>query len=255
MSLYILPFIGLLAGLFIISTGGGGGAVYVGVLTAICDIPPDVAASVSLATAIPTAAAGTYSHWKAGNVDFRLAGLLLASAILGTLLGTYVSTLLPKSAYQMISGFLLIALALQMLFSTIRGKGKAERKQGDRLTTGEFLKASSLGLLGGLMSGIVGLSGGAPIMAALFLLHCPALQTVGTSVAVICGMSLAGFLGHLSIGHFDWTLTMLLASGTIAGALAGPFLLGKLDRKKVNKCLPPFIICINLILGVMILMK
>ena len=38
MSVYYLPLIGFLAGMLIISLGGGGGAVYVGVLTGLCAI-------------------------------------------------------------------------------------------------------------------------------------------------------------------------------------------------------------------------
>ncbi len=58
MPVLYLPLIGFFAGMLIISLGGGGGAVYVGVLTGLCGIAPDVAASVSLATAIPTTLMG-----------------------------------------------------------------------------------------------------------------------------------------------------------------------------------------------------
>ena len=51
---------------------GGGGAVYVGVLTGLCGIALDVTASVSLATAIPTTLMGAFSHYRAGNVNIRL---------------------------------------------------------------------------------------------------------------------------------------------------------------------------------------
>ena len=38
MSVLYLPLVGFLAGMLIISLGGGGGAVYVGVLTGLCGI-------------------------------------------------------------------------------------------------------------------------------------------------------------------------------------------------------------------------
>lgn len=57
-----LPIVGFLIGLIIISFGGGGGAFYVGILTAFFNIPPSVAASTSLATMIPTTATGAFSH-------------------------------------------------------------------------------------------------------------------------------------------------------------------------------------------------
>ncbi len=52
MSLFALPIVGFLIGLLIISLGGGGGGIYVGILTAFFNIPPAIAAATSLATII-----------------------------------------------------------------------------------------------------------------------------------------------------------------------------------------------------------
>lgn len=253
MSVYFLPVIGFLAGVFIVSLGGGGGAVYVGVLTALCGVSPELAASTSLATALPTTIAGTVSHWREGNVDLRLALLLLLSAAAGAVIGTFCSTLLAPGTYRLISGGLLLFISTEMLLSLVRHKGRAPREMGAALTQGEMLRSSALGLMGGLMAGIVGLSGGGPITAALFMLHCPALRVVGTSVAVISGMSLIGFLGHLAVGKIDWQLVMLLASGTVCGAFAGPPLLTWLGKERVERLLAPFIVALNYLLGAMIL--
>lgn len=185
MPVECLPFIGFLAGLLVISFGGGGGAIYVGVLTALCGVPPELAASTSLATIIPTTFAGAFGHFRAGNVDLRLAGLLLLSIIPGTLIGTWCSAYIPESIYYLISAACLLVFSTQMLWTLIRQKGQPLRRPGQKLTAKETAEASFFGLLSGLMTGAIGLSGGGPITAALFLLRCPALRTVGTSVAVI----------------------------------------------------------------------
>lgn len=255
MPVECLPFIGFLAGLLVISFGGGGGAIYVGVLTALCGVPPELAASTSLATIIPTTFAGAFGHFRAGNVDLRLAGLLLLSIIPGTLIGTWCSAYIPESIYYLISAACLLVFSTQMLWTLIRQKGQPLRRPGQKLTVKETAEASFFELLSGLMTGAIGLSGGGPITAALFLLRCPALRTVGTSVAVISLMSLTGFLGHLTMGHIDWRLVALLASGTITGALAAPPLLSRLGKERAEKVIRPLIITVNYILGVLILMK
>lgn len=68
-------------------------------------------------------------------------------------------------------------------------------------------------------------------------------------------LPLVGFFMHLSLGHMDWQLVKLLLSGTLAGAFAGPWLMSRLDRQKVNRYLRPLVAIINLILAVLILMK
>ena len=254
MSVYYLPLIGFLAGMLIVSLGGGGGAVYVGVLTGLCGIAPDVAASVSLATAIPTTLMGAFSHYRAGNVNIRLALHVLVGTVVGSIIGSLCSGLLPLRFYNKLTGLILLVLALQMAWNCIYPP-KREIKDAASLTAGDKLKAMALGVLGGVMSGLLGVTGGGPITAGLFVLGCAPLHAVGTSVFVICGMSLVGFFMHLSLGHMDWQLVRLLLSGTLVGAFAGPWLMSKLDRQKVNRYLRPLVAVINLVLAVLILMK
>ena len=254
MPVYYLPLIGFLAGMLIISLGGGGGAVYVGVLTGLCGIAPDVAASVSLATAIPTTMMGAFSHYRAGNVNIRLALYVLAGTVVGSVVGSLCSGLLPLRFYNKLTGLILLILALQMAWYCFRPP-KREIKDSDSLTVKDKLQAMAYGLLGGAMSGLLGVTGGGPITAGLFVLGCTPLHAVGTSVFVICGMSLVGFFMHLSLGHMNWQLVQYLLSGTMVGAFAGPWLMSRLDRQKVNRYLRPMVAFINLTLAVLVLLK
>ena len=254
MSIYYLPVIGFLAGMLIISLGGGGGAVYVGVLTGLCGIAPDVAASVSLATAIPTTLMGAFSHYRAGNVNIRLALYVLAGTVIGSITGSLCSGLLPLHLYNKVTGIILLILAFQMTWYCFRPP-KREINDAAALTVSDKIKGMAFGILGGLMSGLLGVTGGGPITAGLFVLGCTPLHAVGTSVFVICGMSMVGFLMHLSLGHMDWQLIKMLLSGTLAGAFAGPWLMSRLDRQKVNRYLRPLVAFINMILAVLVLLK
>ena len=119
MSVVYLPLVGFLAGMLIISLGGGGGAVYVGVLTGLCGIAPDAAASVSLATAIPTTMMGAFSHYRAGNVNVRLALYVLSGTIVGSIAGSLCSGLLPLRFYNKLTGLILLVLALQMAWQCV----------------------------------------------------------------------------------------------------------------------------------------
>lgn len=250
MTVFFLPLVGFLTGLLIISLGGGGGAVYVGALTAIFNIPPAIAASTSLATAIPTTAVGAFSHWKAGNVKLRIGSIMLAGGLTGALAGSLFSGVLPPSLYNKITGIVLILLSLQMGLSVIRKKKAAAGEASH-----SHLKALLFGLLGGVMVGLVGLSGGGPIVAGLLILGCSPLEAVGTSVFVICGMSVVGFLAHLSLGRIDWPLVGLLTIGTAAGAFAGPLLLSHVNRKTTERLLRPIIIVTTLSMGIAVLAK
>ncbi|MCK9169562.1 MAG: sulfite exporter TauE/SafE family protein [Treponema sp.] len=246
-----LPIAGFVVGLLIVSLGGGGGAVYVGILTVIFHISPGIAASTSLATTIPTTAVGTLSHWKAGNVNWHFGLTMLAGGAAGAVIGSLCSGFLPENLYNKVTGAILLLLAVQMLVSHIRkplaqscdqGTGQTCKKSGT-------VKAVCFGLLGGIMSGLVGLSGGGPIIAGLMILGCRALETVGTSVLVLFGIAVTGFLTHLGIGNIDWKLTGLLSAGTVCGAFVGPLLLKRADKKKLEKILQPVLFIMIVVMG------
>ena len=252
-----LPIVGFIVGLLIISLGGGGGAVYVGILTAFFNIPPAIAASTSLATTIPTTAVGTFSHWKAGNVNWHFGLTMLIGGVVGSMAGSLCSGFLPENLYNKITGLILLLLAVQMLVSYIRKKRKKNETQdaGQTNQKSNTVKAVCFGLLGGMMSGLVGLSGGGPILAGLMILGCRALETVGTSVLVLLGIAVTGFVTHLGIGNIDWKLVGLLTIGTICGAFVGPLLLKRIDKQKLEKVLQPVLFIMIVVMGGMEMFK
>lgn len=251
-----LPLVGFVVGLLIVSLGGGGGAVYVGILTVFFHIPPAIAASTSLATTIPTTAVGAFSHWKAGNVNLRFGLTMLFGGAVGSVIGSLCSGFLPQNLYNKLTGSILLLLALQMLVSFLRKRrGGTETPDVPQRKKSSIVKAVCFGLLGGIMSGLVGLSGGGPIVAGLMILGCPALETVGTSVLVLFGIAVTGFLTHLGVGNIDWQLVGLLAVGTVCGALAGPFFLKRADKKKLEKILQPVLFLMIVVMGGILAVK
>jgi Predicted permeases len=254
-----LPAAGFLVGLLVVSTGGGGGMIYVGILTTCFGISPALAASTSLATILPTTIVGAISHWKAGNVRLRIGLVMLASGAAAAVAGSAVSGLLPTALYGKLTGAVMLLLGLRMLIPFLksrrdRGRGDTSREPravGPR----QYIEASAYGILGGAMSGIVGLSGGGPIIAGLAALGCDAMEMAGTSVLVIAGISAAGFAMHAGLGHVDWSLVGLLASGTVLGALIGPQLLKRIDKKKLNAVLGPVFLILILGMGIELVVK
>jgi uncharacterized membrane protein YfcA len=81
------------------------------------------------------------------------------------------------------------------------------------------------------------------------ILGCRALETVGTSVLVLFGIAVTGFITHLSIGSIDWKLVGLLTAGTVCGAFAGPILLKKFDKKKLERVLQPALFVMIVTMG------
>ncbi|MEA4933099.1 MAG: TSUP family transporter [Lawsonibacter sp.] len=166
---------------------------------------------------------------------------MLFGSVVGSIIGSLCSGLLPEDLYNKVTGAILLLLAVQMLVSYIKKKQKKDDTQsaGQIHKGSNTVKAVCFGLLGGMMSGLVGLSGGGPIMAGLMILGCQALETVGPSVLVLFGIAVTGFITHFGIGSIGWELVGLLTIGTICCAFVGPILLKRADKKKLEKILQP----------------
>lgn len=274
LTLVILPIVGFLIGLLVTTLGGGGGGLYVPILT-LLGVTPQVAVATSLATVLPTTAVGAYSHNKKGNVDVRTGIILGVGGVIGTLLGAYVANLIPPYLLKKGLGFLLLIFAIPMIrrFLRVYRKPKtiddmdsiadknevqerveAPEKDTLNLTGPKQIFASLFGVSGGVLAGVFGLSGTPPISAGLYSLGLPTIMVVGTTVFVLVFNSLAGIGGYLFLGRFDVVLTVLLGGGAVVGSFLGPRLLEKAGKDTIERVIPPVLIFINILFGLALIL-
>lgn len=272
LTLVFLPIVGFLIGLLVTTLGGGGGGLYVPILT-LMGVAPQVAVATSLATVLPTTAVGAYSHNRKGNVDVNTGIILGVGGIIGTLIGAYVANLIPPNLLKKCLGLLLLIFAIPMIRRFIKTYRKPElshetneqdpepdiktREEPDRETLKlkgpKRIFASLFGVAGGILAGVFGLSGTPPISAGLYSLGLPTLMVVGTTVFVLVFNSIAGIGGYLFLGRFDVVLTVLLGGGAVVGSFLGPKLLEKAGKDLVEKFIPPVLIGISILFGLALL--
>lgn len=160
MTYLALVLIGFVIGVFVLSTGGGGAAFYLGVLTSLFHLSAPVAAATSLLTAFPSLVVGAFGHYRTGNIRFKVGNRMLISAIPAVVIGALISPYIPLKIYTWIVAIILAVLGLQILIQLIFPRANSNKK-----STNDSLKASMFGVISGLMVGVAGLSGGGPILA------------------------------------------------------------------------------------------
>jgi uncharacterized protein len=252
-----IPLFGFLAGVLVSMLGGGGGGLYVPVLTLVFGVPTQVAVAASLASVLPTTAAGAFSHHREGNVDIRTGLILGIGGIVGTLIGAYIANMIPSILLRKVLGVFALLMVIPMVSSALkRRKNTDEGKKGDeskkefaRLTGPKRVIASFFGVASGLMAGVFGISGTPPVIAGLYSLGLPAVLVVGTSVFVLMFNSISGIVGYSLLGRLDLTLVILLGGGAVVGAFLGPILLKKIDPRTIEKIYAPLLVTISLIFG------
>jgi uncharacterized membrane protein YfcA len=107
---------GILSGLF----GVGGGIAFVPVLALGFGLSQLEAEATSLAAILPTVVAGALSQHRYGNVRWR-AGLYVGLVgVAGVEAGVLIARALPEDTLRRMFGVLMIAVAAQVVWRTLR---------------------------------------------------------------------------------------------------------------------------------------
>lgn len=233
---------GVLIGAALGLLGGGGSVLTVPIFVYVLGFTPKEAIAMSLAVVGATSAFGTASHWYAGNVNVRVAVAFGGVAMLGTLLGVRLARFVPGTTQLVIFGAVMLAAAAFML------RGRAPFDEGNGKSSAEpvmsVLKVVPGGLLVGALTGLVGVGGGFLIVPALVLMRMSLREAVGTSLLIITGTCVVGFLGYLGHVRLDWTAVTLVAAGTLPGIALGSYLHRFVPQSALRRGFAAFLVVI-----------
>jgi uncharacterized membrane protein YfcA len=182
----LLPAITLVAvsfpiGILIGLTGIGGAAVMTPFLILVLGAHPDLAIGTDLAYSMFTKAAGSWMHWKQGQVDLRLVGKLATASLPAAVLGTLTMTRLDPSAegdmrLKTVIGVVLLAVAAVSMWHPRKLPGQWT---GTRLTLATLTYAAAAGFLVGFTS----IGSGSLILPLLMIVNrLPVVRAVGTDI-------------------------------------------------------------------------
>jgi uncharacterized membrane protein YfcA len=226
--------IGLSLGLL----GGGGSILTVPALVYLVGQTPQVAVTTSLAIVGANSMMGAMFHSSKGRLDWKVA-LIFGSA---GMLVAYLSAGISKHISPEI---LLIAFALLMLGIGMMLLFRRAREESTSCTAKPLLLVVVSGAGVGLLTGILGVGGGFLVVPALvMLLGLPIQLAVGTSLVVIAMNSVAGLLGHVSSGSFDWTVALVFVAAGLLGTFSGMKLSNRLSSSKLQKAFAVFVIAL-----------
>lgn len=119
MLILVIGFLsGILSGMAI-----GGGTLLVPALVFFSAVQQHTAQGVSLASFLPTALVAVITHYRQGNVKFRLAGTLIIGSISGAIIGATIASNFSPQLLKKIFGVFLIFMGLYEYL----GKSKVEK--------------------------------------------------------------------------------------------------------------------------------
>jgi len=187
--------VGVLAGLF----GIGGGAIIVPVLYEVfrvLDVPEAIrmqaCIGTSLAIIVPTTVRSYIAHKKKGAVIPEVVRIWALPAIVGVAIGPLAARYAPAQVFKVVFVVFATFIAVRMLFGANHGETDGKLPGRPMLTF--------YGFLTGLVSSLVGVSGGSVSNAVLTFYGRPIQQAVATSAGVGVPITIAGTFGYVLAG-------------------------------------------------------
>ena len=230
--------LGLPVGLTLGLLGGGGSILTVPIFVYMLGFGAREAIAMSLAVVGVTSLVGVVGHWRAGNVNLRVAPIFGAVAMLGTYLGARLAVFFSPAAQLAL--FAVVMLAAALMFQR---RPPAPRVDGHAPSGKRFGLVALPGFAVGMLTGLVGVGGGFLIVPALVLLgRLPMKQAVGTSLAVITLNSAAGFYGYLGQVEVQWAFMGLFAAVTVTGILIGTSLVRFVPQEALRRAFSVFLV-------------
>ena len=238
---------GIITGISLGLTGGGGAVFAVPMLVYGLGIPTRQAVLISLVSVGATALLGFLQKWRHGEAELRTGLLFAAAGILGAPLGSWTAHQIPDSLLMLLFALLMTVIATVMWRKGSRSSGQAAvcipldhavtaadyRQDGPRCqrdACGNLILTSRCarlllltGVTAGILSGMFGVGGGFIIVPALMVFSSMSMsRAVGTSLMVISLVSASGVISQLSAGqHLQWQTAALFVAGGLPGLTAG----------------------------------
>lgn len=239
LGLLLAVLIGLSLGLL----GGGGSILTVPIFVYVLGYDAKEAIAMSLAVVGAVSLFGAVGHWRAGNVNLRVALIFGVVAMAGTYLGARLAVYFSGAAQLALFAVVMLLAAVFMFRGGPAPRAAAGAGEEPAVAEMPLLLIVVEGLAVGALTGLVGVGGGFLIVPALVLLgRLPMKQAVGTSLLVIALKSAAGFYGYLGQVAVPWAFMTLFSAVAIVGILGGAYLVRFVPQHALKRAFAVFLV-------------
>lgn len=248
MKVVVCFFAGLGAGLGTGFAGMSAAAVITPMLVTFLGMNAYQAVGIALASDVLASAVSAYTYQKNGNLDVRNGLIMMAAVLTFTLVGSFVSSLVPNTTMGNFSVIMTMLMGVKFIVKPVMTTKEAMQGVPKKKRA---IQSVICGSLVGFICGFVGAGGGIMMLLVLTSVLGYELKTaVGTSVFIMAFTALTGSISHFAIGGMPDLLTLgLCVAFTLIWARIGARFANKASAKVLNRATGIILV----ILGVVIL--
>lgn len=252
MKIWIVLLVTFLAGAGAgIGTGFAGmsaAAVISPMLITFLGLEPYAAVGIALASDVLASGVSAYTYKKNNNLDIKNGLLMMSMVLLFTVIGSYVSSIVPAQTMGGFSMFMTLILGIKFIVKPVM----TTKQDMAAISKRKKIFGSIIsGIIVGFICGFVGAGGGMMMLLILTGVLGYELKTaVGTSVFIMTFTALTGAISHFSFGTAPNLLIMALCViFTFIWARIAALFANKASPKALNRAVGIVLV----ILGIVIL--
>lgn len=256
----LLPLLfGIIIGLALGLTGGGGSVFAIPLLVFGLGMNAHEAITLSLATVAIVAAIGSINAARNRLVDYRAGGIFAVGGIVAAPVGVTLADLMDEKTLLLTFSVLVIVVAITMWLKASRNVANSRVVRANflsqeaeaagaickfnpdsatlRLTAPCSVVLALTGLLTGVLSGLFGVGGGFVIVPALtFVTQLTIHRAVATSLFVIALVGGSGVVsGFLAGRQIQWLIAGIFLIGGVVGLFSGQMVAKRLAGPTLQK--------------------
>lgn len=242
-------FAGMGAGLGTGFAGMSAAAVISPMLITFLHMDPYMAVGIALSSDVLASAVSAYVYKKNKNLDVRNGLIMMASVLVFTVVGSYVSSLVPSATMGNFSVFMTFLLGIKFIVKPVMTTKESMESVSAKK---RVIQSILCGILIGFICGFVGAGGGMMMLLILTSVLGYELKTaVGTSVFIMTFTALTGAVSHFAIGGTpDWFVFILCVIFTFIWARVAAIFANKATPKTLNRVTGVILV----ILGIVVLL-
>ena len=229
LTVIVTFFAGMGAGL-----GTGFAGMSAAMLITFLGMDPYMAVGIALSSDVLASAVSAYTYGKNKNLDIKNGLIMMVTVLLFTIVGSYVSSLVPSTTMGNFSVFMTFLLGIKFILRPVMTPKEAMAQVSAKKRA---IQSVICGVMIGFICGFIGAGGGMMMLLILTSVLGYELKTaVGTSVFIMTFTALTGAVSHFAIGGTpDWTVWILCVVFTFLWARIAAVFANKATPKTLNR--------------------
>ena len=245
-TILVTFFAGMGAGLGTGFAGMSAAAVISPMLITFLGMDPYLAVGIALSSDVLASAVSAYTYAKNKNIDVKNGLIMMGSVLVFTVVGSYVSSLVPSATMGNFSVFMTFLLGIKFIVRPVMTTKEAMQGVSAKKRA---IQSLVCGMLIGFICGFVGAGGGMMMLLILTSVLGYELKTaVGTSVFIMAFTAFTGSISHFAIGGApDWTVLILCMVFTLLWARIAAVFANKATPKTLNRATGVILVVLGIV--------